>query len=363
MKKSSFRFHPLDGLRGLAAIAVMLYHYTQYNNLHWLNGSWVAVDIFYILSGFVIAHSYSDKIAQGLSFKTFMSSRLIRLGPLYFIGFGLGVLALFYASFGRDDFQVSMTNMFAAGFLNLFCIPFFNDLSWPFGAVNITGPVFPFNDPAWSLFFELFVNILFFVYIAWGRRINLLWIVLSATGVFVVATYFTKIINPGWGADNFLLGFPRVISEFFLGMLIYQLQDKYKPLPIIFSVIIFTIVALGFFISIAKIGLLNALVFAPILIALLAKIEVSGKGINVCKFLGDISYPLYITHFPVYRLLIATPVLKDCEPIISVLTISAVSIVLSVLLVWIDLRIRKAISARVIPNAQNTSLPAPAMAE
>jgi len=363
MKKSSFRFHPLDGLRGLAAIAVMLYHYTEYNNLHWLTGSWVAVDIFYILSGFVIAHSYGDKIIQGLSLKTFMYSRVIRLGPLYFIGFGIGILALIYTSVDRTDFDVSTTSLVAAGFLNLFFMPFFNNISWPVGSVNVTGPIFPFNDPAWSLFFELFVNILFFAYIVWGRKIKLTWLVVFATCIFVVGTYFTKIINPGWSASNFLLGFPRVIAEFFLGMLIYQLQDKYKAQHLRYVVIVFSIVTIGFFISIAKIGLLNALVFAPILIALAAKVEVSGKGVDVCKFLGDISYPLYITHFPIYRLLVATPALKECQPIVSVLVISAISLSLSVVFVWVDLRIRKAINARVIPKAQNTPLPAVAVAE
>jgi hypothetical protein len=71
------RFDLLDGLRGIAAIGVMIYHYTLHNGLHWLGGAWVAVDLFFILSGFVIAHSYGNKILNGMGIQQFL-----RNGPV-----------------------------------------------------------------------------------------------------------------------------------------------------------------------------------------------------------------------------------------------------------------------------------------
>src|SRR5476649_797527 len=91
----STRFDLLDGLRGVAAIAVMLHHYTQHTGWDWFGGAWVAVDLFFVLSGFVIAHSYSKKILNGISFRDFTSVRLVRLAPLYLLGLALGVCAVF----------------------------------------------------------------------------------------------------------------------------------------------------------------------------------------------------------------------------------------------------------------------------
>jgi peptidoglycan/LPS O-acetylase OafA/YrhL len=92
-----FRFDLLDGLRGLAAIAVMVHHFTQHNGLHWLGGAWVAVDLFFILSGFVIAHSYGIKLLAGMPLRQFLLIRLNRLGPLYFFGLLIGLIAALLA--------------------------------------------------------------------------------------------------------------------------------------------------------------------------------------------------------------------------------------------------------------------------
>ncbi len=217
------RFYLLDGLRGIAAIAVMIYHYTQHNGLHYFAGAWVAVDLFFILSGFVIAHSYTQKISGGMSFRNFLSIRLIRLGPLYLLGLAIGLVAIAVSASNTPIFPVSSKEITTAALLGLFWLPYFNNESWPFGGESISGPAFPLNDPAWSLFFELVANVAFFIYVQRFKRVPQIKLVGIAICVFLFCTIVFRQVNPGWGGKNFIFGFPRVAAEFFGGALIYSI--------------------------------------------------------------------------------------------------------------------------------------------
>jgi peptidoglycan/LPS O-acetylase OafA/YrhL len=116
----STRFDLLDGLRGVAAIAVMLHHYTQHTGWDWFGGAWVAVDLFFVLSGFVIAHSYSKKLLNGMSFREFAFVRLVRLAPLYLLGLALGVCAVLLSMTKTGTPQISgaqLATIISAGLL------------------------------------------------------------------------------------------------------------------------------------------------------------------------------------------------------------------------------------------------------
>ena len=183
---SSTRFDALDGLRGIAAFAVVIYHYTQHNGLHWLGGAWVAVDLFFVLSGFVIAHSYGAKIMNGMTLKEFAVVRLVRLGPLYFIALALGLLAALLSV--RLDISNGATpsDALTAFALGLAWLPYFNLLAWPFGVSNTFGPVFPLNEPSWSLFFEMFVGFAYFGFVCRWRRYSSAALVLVVAGLYVI---------------------------------------------------------------------------------------------------------------------------------------------------------------------------------
>ena len=191
------RFDTLDGARGVASIAVMIYHYTQHNGLHWMEGAWVSVDMFFILSGFVIAHSYGAKIIGGMTFIEFTAIRLIRLGPLYFFGLGLGICAAMILIQTNATIQIDGMKIVKAAMLGLFWVPYRNWASWPFGTDVITASVFPLNDPAWSLFFELFVNVVFFLFVSRFRVLSSPWLVTLAFVVFVFCTLVLGQHNPG----------------------------------------------------------------------------------------------------------------------------------------------------------------------
>lgn len=347
------RFYALDAIRGLAALAVVLYHYTQHNGLHWLHGAWVAVDIFFLLSGFVLMHSYSRKVAQGMTFAQFGQSRLARLGPMYLVGLILGIGAALLSLSTHPDSPIQPHNLAKAASLNLLLLPYFNRSSWPFGADTVHGTVFPLNDPAWSLFFEAFVNLVFFAYLYQFRRINLA-VSVALTGLlFIGLTLFLHQLNPGARGDFFWLGFPRVLFEFFLGVLIYNIYDHYPKIPLFAGVLLLVIVSAGFFSNKGAIALVNGLILAPVLIAVLAKVAISGAGINVCKWLGDISYPLYVTHFPVYRLLYDSGIMADASPTLQTCCYGSIAVLLAIALVKLDGVVRGALAANRLARLQN----------
>lgn len=348
------RFYALDAIRGLAALAVVLYHYTQHNGLHWLHGAWVAVDIFFMLSGFVLMHSYSKKVAQGMTVKAFLYSRLARLGPMYLVGISLGILAALYSIYSASQNLIHPDNLIKAALLNLALLPYFNSQAWPFGASTIYGTVFPLNDPAWSLFFEFFVNIIFFVYLTRFRQINLaLWVAIAGL-IFVGITLYFHQINPGSRGNNFVFGFPRVIFEFFLGVLIYKFYNLYPPTKKIAAWLIFALVTLCMFSSLGAIALGNALLLAPFLIILFSKLAISEDQTGICKFLGDISYPLYVTHFPLYRLLYEFDFINHLSPVTQTMILTTIAICLAIVLVKIDESVRSTVKKRRLSNLQTT---------
>ena len=324
------RFTALDGLRGICAIAVMIYHFSGHNGLNYLPGAWVAVDLFFVLSGFVIAHSYGPKILGGLSFKGFILSRLIRLAPMYMVGLMLGVFAAIQAT------TVSSLQIVKIALLGVFLIPYDGNIAWPFGFDFVRGSIFPLNDPAWSLFFELFVNVAFFYFALNFRRIYIFPLVVVAYMAFIALTLATRQINGGWAWDDMYLGFPRVIATFFCGVLIYGFKPKIKPS---ISIALSVLIVLLFIVSSAKVAFLNSLFLVPLTVLFLSVIYVGGTAKLVCNFLGEISYPLYIVHFPIFRFLY--PMIAGVtSPLMQIFLVSIFTIALSYALSRFDVAVR-----------------------
>jgi peptidoglycan/LPS O-acetylase OafA/YrhL len=339
--RKSPRFDLLDGLRGIAAVAVMIYHYTEIAGLRWLTGAWVAVDLFFVLSGFVIAYSYGKKILDGMSFQQFIAVRLIRLGPLYVLGLIIGLIGAGLMSPAHQAAQLTETEIAKAAILGLLWLPNYNIASWPFGVGTPWAFVFPLNGPAWSLFFELFVNILFFSYVYRYRNFSSIKLVFFASLVFITCTISFGIFNPGWSSRDFPFGFPRVIAEFFLGALIFALGIHQKRISIDFSAFCALLTLILFFSGNKNIAFVSSITLVPLTIASISTVAIHGAQKSICKVLGEISYPLYIIHVPLFRLIYELFNITSLNPIVQVSLMACIAVGLSFWLARADTSLRK----------------------
>lgn len=145
----------LDGLRGVAALLVIWYHvfegFATSPVDQWLNHGYLAVDFFFILSGFVIGYAYDDRWKSTMDVKGFFKRRLIRLHPMVVMGAVLGAVTFCIQGCEQwDGMQVAVSSVLLAILLNFFMIP-----ALPGAAPEVrgNGEMFPLNGPAWSLFF------------------------------------------------------------------------------------------------------------------------------------------------------------------------------------------------------------------
>ncbi|MFL5286868.1 MAG: acyltransferase family protein [Rhodopila sp.] len=143
----------LDGLRGIAALVVVFLHGTLFvGNIRYRpDAACLAVDFFFMLSGFVIAHAYDERLAHGMTWRQFMAVRIIRLYPMLLLGTAMGAVLFIAAHLARHEAGVMATLLMAAGSFMLL----------PVGLAAGT-VAYPVNIAAWSLFFEwLFTTVEF----------------------------------------------------------------------------------------------------------------------------------------------------------------------------------------------------------
>ncbi len=315
----------LDGLRGVAALLVVFYHIFEGLSfaeggtlITTINHGYLAVDFFFILSGFVIGYAYDDRLGKTMTLGNFFKRRLIRLHPMIIMGAVLGVV--FYCLQGCvkwDGTHVATSMIMLALLCALFFIP-----ATPGAGYDIrgNGEMFPLNGPSWSLFFEYIGNILYAVFIhrlsnkALTALVFLLGIGLAWFALFDVAGY--GMIGVGWTLDgvNFLGGSLRMLFPFSLGML---LSRNFKPVKVRGAFWICSIVLLALFCvpyiegnsPICWNGLFEAiciLFIFPVLVWIGASGKTTDKhSTQICKFSGDISFPLYAVHYPVMYLFYA----------------------------------------------------------
>lgn len=315
----------LDGLRGVAALLVVFYHIFEGLSfaeggtlITTINHGYLAVDFFFILSGFVIGYAYDDRLGKTMTLGNFFKRRLIRLHPMIIMGAVLGVI--FYCLQGCvkwDGTHVATSMIMLALLCALFFIP-----ATPGAGYDIrgNGEMFPLNGPSWSLFFEYIGNILYAVFIhrlsnkALTALVFLLGIGLAWFALFDVAGY--GMIGVGWTLDgvNFLGGSLRMLFPFSLGML---LSRNFKPVKVRGAFWICSIVLLALFCvpyiegnsPICWNGLFEAiciLLIFPVLVWIGASGKTTDKhSTQICKFSGDISFPLYAVHYPVMYLFYA----------------------------------------------------------
>lgn len=288
-------FEILDGLRGIAAFAVVLFHFMEWiytdSSKNFIGHGFLAVDFFFCLSGFVIGYAYDDRIAK-MGLRKFFISRIIRLHPLVVAGSILGLLAFLFDPFGGHPELYSNGKIILTFFCSLFMIPLPIIADRGFN-------LFSFNAPAWSLFWEYIANIVYaFVLYRISRNYLLLLTIMAAIAICYVS-YSSGNLLGGWSGPTFWDGCARISYSFLAGLLIYRsnwiIKNKlgFTGLSILLS--------LAFIVPFSNWNWLSetivVLFYFPLLIALGAGATLSPQFKKVCVFSGNISYPLYMTHY------------------------------------------------------------------
>lgn len=319
--KSHMHLLLLDALRGVAALIILYYHCFECFGHEVVEGSglytqhcdhgYLAVDFFFLLSGFVIAYAYDNRRTMG--FGTFAKRRLIRLHPMVIAGAAIGLVTfLIDGGTGWDGAVASTANVILAFVLTLLMLPVFP--GW--GAdVRGNGEMFPLNGPQWSLFFEYIGNI---IYILLLRRLptKVLSIIVAASGIILGAHVLQcGYLGEGWSfaGNGFWWGLLRMLFSYSSGMLLCRIFLKHRagktldkkyflPLFIICSAALIILLPMPFVGDPNKPWMNGLYILLLIMLVFPAVIWIgacAGEGSNkLCTFLGELSYPLYIVHYP-----------------------------------------------------------------
>lgn len=349
----------LDGLRGVAAILVLMYHVCEgyafssgSEMIDSINHGYLAVDFFFMLSGFVIGYAYDDRWGKTLTVGNYIKRRLIRLHPMVIMGTIIGLIFyLLQGSVTWDGEKVDIIRVIVSLICGMLFIP---AIKGGYYEVRGNGEAFPLNGPSWSLFFEYIGNLFYALFL---RRFPT-WLVGALAGILGVGLCAMTWLNlcggdmlgVGWTMSDYgiFTGGLRMLFPFTVGLFISRLAH---PIPtkhtfwtcslLLIAILLVpyipssgTISLNGIFESIAV-----ALIF-PAVVWLGANGTVTGKwSSGICKFLGDISFPVYIIHYPMMYLFYAW--LKDNQLYTFAETwpLSISVVVANIVLAWVLLKV------------------------
>ena len=310
---SKNHFEILDGLRGVAAVMVVIFHlfdaFSGDNHLiKIINHGYLAVDFFFLLSGFVIGYAYNDRWNK-MSLKVFLKRRLIRLHPMVIMGMVIGAICFYFGAspilfpqLSQVPFWKVLLTMFV-GF-TLLPLPTSMDIrGW--------GEMHPLNGPAWTLFFEYVGNILYGVFI---RRISntflsLLVFLSACVLIHLAITSPNGDVFGGWSIEpaQFRIGITRLLFPFLAGVLLSRLKKPSRiknafALSVLMIIVVLSLPRVGGTENLWLNGLYESFSIV-ILFPLIVYIGASGEiknvvSLKICRFFGNISYPIYIIHFP-----------------------------------------------------------------
>ncbi|MCW3091665.1 MAG: acyltransferase [Ferruginibacter sp.] len=301
----------LDGLRGVAAIMVVAFHICEahapdrFGQI--INHGYLAVDFFFLLSGFVVGYAYDDRWGK-MTLSGFFKRRLVRLQPMVIMGMIVGAICFYFQDsvLWPTIHQVPVWKMLIVmviGFTLLPVLPSMDIRGWT--------EMHPLDGPAWSLFFEYIANILYGLFV---RKFSkpLLSVLVLISGIALVHLAVTGTngdLIGGWAFDpvQLRIGFSRMMYPFFAGLLLSRMGKlvhiKHAFLWCsLLIVIVLSVPRIGGSEHLWMNGLYESFIIIlifPFIVFLGASGEVKGTyASRVCKFLGDISYPIYITHYP-----------------------------------------------------------------
>lgn len=377
------RFAAIDGLRGLAALYVVVFHANWQTHIafsQFTANGYLAVDLFFIISGFVIASAYRNRIADAVSFGRFMLMRLFRIYPLH-----LAVLLAFVA------LELVRLLLYAARGSVGGPFPFTGDKSLEL----LTGHVFlvqglgvtpgiGWNAPSWSISCEFFAYVLFGLTVVFMplRRLPHP-VVLVGVSVVLYA-----VIIGGWSTLN-AVPLARCIAGFALGVALFQCRREWngalESLPRIWHVALEVAIVVSILASLTLVSGPSAIILIPLFAGAVMLFQAQRGPVsyalesNPIQFLGRTSYSIYMVHiltfvpftFALKRLtgsaeylqlpddrllMIADPLLGDISVLVAV---PAVLVVSHFTYLWIEepgRQLGRRLAARVTSNSSSQSV-------
>ena len=309
----------LDGLRGVAALLVVWYHVFEGFQfagnkpvIDFINHGYLAVDFFFILSGFVVGYAYDSRWGKTLTLGGFFRRRLIRLQPMVIMGAVIGAASFLLSGMERwDGTHATLWLTFLAFVCGCLMLPTLPGMP---REIRGNGEMFPLNGPCWSLFFEYVGNIVYALFI---RRLSTRLLALLSFALCCALAWFAVTDQSGYGSigvgwtverTNILGGSLRMLCPFTMGLLLSRI---FKPIHYargafwISAALLLAIFHVPYIYSDGALSL-NGVFEAVCIIAVFPLVvwyAASGKttdiaSTRICRFLGDISYPLYIVHYP-----------------------------------------------------------------
>lgn len=290
-------FLHLDALRIIASLAVVMFHWRAHlafqpaiDATDWLNSWIVFVDLFFVISGFIIAAVYSQRISTLAQYGDFLFKRFARLAPLHYVTLalyiGIGLLATIAGLSLNEPAKYDPTCIAP----NLFFLQAFN-----------TCPTLTHNFPSWSISAEVLCYALF------PSMVALLRIRPWLPGAFGVAVigglYALGAVGPmhrPWFEWTFDFGALRALPAFAIGVSMYGLRDKLKWIPAPGALMFVSLVALAFA-GLAKVwqGALTPLAYLVVIFGIAA--DARGRATSVIRAIapfGQLTYSSYMLHAP-----------------------------------------------------------------
>jgi len=302
-------YEVLDGLRGTAAISVIIFHIFEMITPDWdhnpMHHAYLAVDFFFMLSGFVVGYAYDERMAKGapakiaLSFGEFIKRRLIRLHPVVIVAATAGLLGfLFDPNVGTAQtvgVAISWQKLALIYALSLFLLPTPN-------LPNTFGETHSINGPSWTLFLEYIANALYGAFAHRLKRgLHITLVIAAAAAIVATALHFDRLAW-GWDWARIWVGYVRLAFPFLTGLLLYRLNLK---LRVPAAYVICSLLLVAVFAMPTQKGITGPYEAACVILAF-PVILMMGAGVDkatgwlgrLCRFTGQLSYPLYIIHYP-----------------------------------------------------------------
>lgn len=308
----------LDGLRGVAAIIVVTFHLTEPLGTGHLdilvNHGYLAVDFFFLLSGFVIGYAYDDRWHK-MSTGSFFKRRIERLQPMVVLGMTLGAIGFYFT----DSTIWPLIHTIPLWKMMLVMLIGYTILPVPL-SLDIRGweEMHPLNSVGWSLFFEYIANILYAIGIRKFSKTALSILVLIAA----IALAHLAITSPagdvsgGWtlNAEQVRVGITRTMYPFFAGLLLSriakptQIKHAFLWCSLLVAIVLY-MPRIGGAEHLWMNGIYESvciIIVFPLIVYLGASGVIQSQTEHrICKFLGDISYPLYLVHYPLVYFYVA----------------------------------------------------------